>query len=110
MSNTNEQAENPQIISDGNSPIPRKKNRMGLTGFIFSILALCFGWVPVLGWILLALGFIFSLIGVFKAPRALAIAGLAILAISLIAYILYFTIHGALMGSEIGSITDCINY
>ncbi|MDD4394370.1 MAG: hypothetical protein PHQ33_00550 [Bacteroidales bacterium] len=54
MSNTNEQAENPQIISDGNSPIPRKKNRMGLTGFIFSIIALCFGWVPFLGWILLA--------------------------------------------------------
>lgn len=109
MSNTNEQAENPQIISDGNSPIPRKKNRMGLTGFIFSILALCFGWVPVLGWILLALGFIFSLIGVFRAPRKLAIAGLAISVFSFTAYTLYFTFE-VMAGGGMCSMTDFINY
>ncbi|MCK9338832.1 MAG: hypothetical protein M0P38_02410 [Bacteroidales bacterium] len=109
MSNTNEQAENPQIISDGNSPIPRKKNRMGLTGFIFSIIALCFGWVPFLGWILLALGFIFSLIGVFRAPRKLAIAGLAISVFSFTAYTLYFTFE-VMAGGGMCSMTDFINY
>ena len=100
MSNTNEQAVNPQITT-------RKKNVMGIIGFIFSLLALCFGWVPVLGWILLALGFIFSLIGVFKAPRALAITGLAI---SVVTIIVIIVIQMA-VAEVAGSMTDMMmNY
>ena len=56
----------------------KKSNPLGTTGFVCSIIALFTGWIPVLGWILWALGAIFSCIGVFKQPRGLSIAGLVI--------------------------------
>lgn len=56
----------------------KKKNGLGTAGFVLAILALVFCWVPALDWCLWALGAIFSLIGVFKVPRGLAIAGLVL--------------------------------
>lgn len=56
----------------------KKKNGLGTAGFVLAILALVFCWVPVLDWCLWTLGAIFSLIGVFKVPRGLAIAGLVL--------------------------------
>ena len=61
-----------------------KKNSLGLAGFILAIIALLTGWIPVLGWIVWALGALFSFIGIFKSPRGFAIAGLIISFIGLI--------------------------
>lgn len=56
-----------------------------------SALILC--WIPILDWILWLLGVIFSFIGVFRAPRGLAIAGLVI---SFIGIIILITFIGAI--------------
>ncbi len=64
-----------------------KSNGMGTAGFVLALVALFLGWIPVLGWIMWFLGTLFSLIGVFKQPRGLAIAGLVISFIGLIVVI-----------------------
>lgn len=66
----------------------QQSNGLGVAGFVCALLAIFLGWVPVIGWILWALGAIFSFIGVFKTPRGLSIAGLAISFIGLIFLIL----------------------
>ena len=74
----------------------KKSNGLGTAGFVLALVGFILGIIPVLnfvGWICLVLGFIFSLIGVFKQPKGLAIAGLII---SLIYPILGATILGAL--------------
>ena len=65
-------------------PQPKQSNGMGITGFVLALLALLLCWVPVLNWILWILGLIFSIIGMFKKPKGLAIAGLIISLIGLI--------------------------
>ncbi|MDY3858458.1 MAG: hypothetical protein ACI30D_01360 [Muribaculaceae bacterium] len=57
---------------------PRRSNGLGVAGFILALCGLVFCWVPVLNLILWFLGLLFSFIGVFRAPRGLAIAGLVI--------------------------------
>ena len=59
-----------------------------MAGFVLALLGLFLGWVPVLGWILWVLGLIFSVIGVFRTPKGLAIAGLIITFIGLIVLII----------------------
>ncbi len=67
-----------------------KKNGIGTAGFILALLSLVLCWTPILGFILWLLGTIFSVIGLFKAPRGLAIAGTVISFIGIIALILFF--------------------
>ena len=67
----------------------KQKNGIGITGFILSIVAIVLIWVPVLDWILWFLGALFSIIGVFKKPKGLAIAGLIISFISIIILIVF---------------------
>lgn len=57
---------------------PSTQNAMGITGFVLSLVALLFSWIPVFSWVLWILGIVFSAIGIFRQPRGLAIAGLAI--------------------------------
>lgn len=64
--------------------VQKKTNGLGTAGFVLALLSLLFSWTPVVNWILWVLGFIFSLIGIFKSPRGLAIAGLVISCIGLI--------------------------
>lgn len=85
-----------------NQPQPSRSNGLGITGFVLSVLALLLGWVPVIGWIVWLLGLIFSLIGIFRKPRGLAIAGLLLSLLALIV-ILYMT--GTFV-STAGSIMD----
>ena len=85
-----------------NQPQPSRSNGLGITGFVLSLLALLLGWVPVIGWIIWLLGLIFSLIGIFRKPRGLAIAGLLLSLLALIV-ILYMT--GTFV-STAGSIMD----
>ncbi len=67
-----------------------KGNGLGTAGFVLALIALFLGWIPVLGWILWLLGVIFSLIGVFRTPRGLSIAGLIISFIGVIALLCIF--------------------
>lgn len=74
------------------------KNNIGIAGFVLAILGVVFCWVPVLSWILWILGAIFSLIGLRKEPRGLAIAGTVITFIDLILLLVVITGCTATMG------------
>lgn len=74
----------------------KQKNGIGTAGFILSIVAIVLCWVPVLNWILWFLGALFSIIGIFKKTKGLAIAGLII---SFILLIILITIMGAILAS-----------
>lgn len=56
----------------------KQSNGIGTAGFILAIIALFVGWIPVIGWLVWLLGAIFSLVGVFRSPKGLSIAGLII--------------------------------
>ena len=71
-----------------------KSNGLGTAGFVLALIGLFLGWVPVLGWICWFLGAIFSVVGLFKAPRGFAIAGTII---SFIGIILLVMLTGGLI-------------
>ncbi|MCC8176265.1 MAG: hypothetical protein LIO91_07530 [Bacteroidales bacterium] len=79
-----------------NNIVEKKSNSLGTAGFVLAILALVFCWVPVLDWILWFLGALFSVIGLFKSPRGLAIAGTVI---SFIGVIIMIALVGAIMAA-----------
>ncbi len=70
----------------------KESNGIGTAGFIISIIALFVGWVPFIGWLVWLTGAILSLIGVFKKPKGLSIAGLIISFIGVI--LLIFVLAG----------------
>ena len=70
----------------------KKSNGLGTAGFVLALLGVIFCWLPIVNWILWLLGFIFSLIGVFKQPKGLAITGLIL---SFIVIILLLVLFGA---------------
>ncbi len=80
------------------STSPAKSNGYGAAGLVLAILGLILGCVPILGWILWALGVLFSLIGVCKRPRGLAIAGLVISCVALIVTLTF----GATIATALG--------
>lgn len=81
MNNADDQKEYPQ---GGQPIIIYQMNGLGTAGFVLAVIALFFGVVPILGWSVWGLGLIFSVVGIFKKPRGLSIAGLAISVIGLI--------------------------
>ena len=74
---------------------PAASNAMGTAGFIIALVTIFLFWIPVLGWILLLLGLIFSGIGVTRKPKGLAIAGLVISLIGLILLIVVLGLFAA---------------
>lgn len=72
----------------------KKSNGVGTAGFVLALIALFFGWIPILGWILWLVGMILSFIGVFKKPRGLSIAGLIISFIGVILIVFVFALLG----------------
>lgn len=70
-------------------------NGLGVAGFVIALVAFFLCWVPVLGWILWVLGLVLSFVGVFKKPKGLAIAGLVVSFIGLIALLVFVTIIAA---------------
>lgn len=72
-----------------------RSNGLGTAGFVFALLAFFVCWVPVVDFIVWFLGALFSFIGLFKAPRGLAIAGFIL---SFIGIIILLTFFGALIG------------
>jgi hypothetical protein len=97
MSNlqTNEQNSQERIIIIDRDV--RKKNGMGTAGFVLALLGVLFGWVPALGWILWLLGLIFSIIGITRTPKGLAIAGLVLSLIGIIVIIVFVVAFGSLL-------------
>lgn len=76
-------------------PQPQNQsNPLGLVGFILSLCALVFCWVPYLNWLLLIGALVLSIIGVTKQPKGLAIAGIIISGVVLV---VYFLIIGLLL-------------
>ena len=76
-----------------------ESNGTGTAGFVLALIALFLGWIPVLGWLLWILGLILSIVGIFKKPRGLAIAGVIISFIGII--LLIFIFAGlAILGSS----------
>lgn len=71
-------------------------NSIGIAGFIIALLGLVFCWVPLVNLILWFLGLIFSLIGLFKSPRGMAIAGIVL---SLIIIFIIISIWGTIFNA-----------
>ena len=69
-----------------------RSNGLGTAGFVFAILALFLCWAPFVNFIVWFLGALFSFIGLFKAPRGLAIAGFIL---SFIGIIILVTVIGS---------------
>lgn len=88
MDNNNPVSQQPQSWQNQqvvvNNTLENRGNGLGTAGFVFALLGILLFWVPGLDWLLWVLGLIFSFIGVFKAPRGLAIAGLVLSFIDLI--------------------------
>lgn len=59
-------------------------NSIGTAGFVLALIGLFLGWIPLIGNILWFLGALFSIIGLFRKPKGLAIAGTVISFIGLI--------------------------
>ena len=74
----------------------RKTNGIGIAGFVLALLGILLGWIPVLGWVIWVLGLIFSIIGMFRSPRGLAIAGFII---SIIDIILLLTVFAGIIAA-----------
>jgi len=68
-------------------------NPIGLTGFILSIVAIVFSWLPFIGWLCWLVGLVLSIVGLFRRPKGFAIAGLVI---SLIGFVVMFILLGLL--------------
>ena len=79
----------------------RRKNGPGIAGLVLSIIGLVLCWVPFVDIILWFLGFLFSLIGMFKRPKGVAIAGLVISIICLVVLFILYTILGAAILDEL---------
>ena len=91
---TSEQTHAGQTIIINQQQI-KKSNGIGTAGFVLSLISIFLGWIPVLGWLIWALGLIFSIVGVFKTPKGLAIAGLVISLIGIILLVAFFAGIGA---------------
>lgn len=64
--------------------VQQERNPLGTAGFILALIQLFLSWIPFIGWVLWVLGAIFSVVGLFRRPKGLAIAGTVISFIGLI--------------------------
>ena len=92
--NTNQRYQGPVYI---NNVQQKEHNGIGTAGFIIALMGLFASWIPVFGWILWVLGALFSLVGLFKTPRGLAIAGFIISFFGLIILLLGVELLSAIM-------------
>jgi len=92
---TNEQTSSGQTIIINQQEKESKSNGLGIAGFVLAIIALFVGWVPILGWMVWALGLILSFVGSFKSPKGMAIAGLIISLIGIILLLVVLARIGA---------------
>ena len=76
----------------------QKSNGIGTAGFILALLGIFFSWVPIVDFIFWLLGLIFSIVGLFKAPRGLAITGFVLSIIDIFIMIAIFGTIVAVVG------------
>ena len=88
MENTDPKTQPQQQVIIVNQETQRKGNGLGVAGLVLTCIGLVGSWIPILGWVIWFLGFLFSLIGVFKKPRTCAIIGLILSIIDLLVLIL----------------------
>lgn len=74
------------------------KNSIGTAGFVLAIVAILISWLPLLGFIVWILGAVFSLVGLSKQPRGLAIAGSVLSFIGIVLLILLVTVLAGSFG------------
>ena len=72
-----------------------RTNGMGVAGFVLAVCGIVFCWIPFVNILLWILGLVFSFIGLFKAPRGLAIAGMILSFIEIIIAVIAMIIFGA---------------
>ena len=75
---------------------PSNSNTLGVIGFVLALISWLFSCLPFVGFLVWFLGALFSILGLFKKPRGLAIAGVIISFIGLIIIVL---LVGGLIGS-----------
>lgn len=71
-------------------------NSAAIAGLIFSVMAICFGWIPYLGGFLWLCGIIFAVAGLRRNPHGMAWAALALSAAWLAAWLIIGTRLGSL--------------
>lgn len=75
--------------------VERKSNGVGTAGFIMALICACLSWLPGVNIFFWFAGLVLSIVGMFKQPRGLAIAGFVI---SMIDIIIIIAILGAIGG------------
>lgn len=80
-----------------------KSNGLGIAGFIFAIVGLLLGWIPILGWILWFFGLLFSFLGLFKKPRGFAVVGVITSLIDLFILLFLLTAIAAIFSTPFSS-------
>ena len=94
-------------ITGGQQPIiiqqsqTSKTNSKGVIGFVCSLLTMILCWIPLLGILLGIISFIFSILGLSKEPKGLAIAGLIISIVAIPFVVLYKILFGSMLISLI---------
>ncbi len=84
----------PNVLTNNTTTVvveSSRSNSMGVAGFIIALLGLVFCWFPFVNLILWFLGLFFSLVGLFKAPRGMAIAGLVLSLIIIFIIIVFWS-------------------
>lgn len=94
LQNTQQQNSRPLFIQQK----ANQSNEIGIAGFVLSVIAIFVGWIPFLGWFVWLLGLVLSFIGIFKAPKGFAIAGLIISLLGIVLLIFLFGAIFALIG------------
>ena len=87
--------ENSTILQQSNEETQEKKqvekpNKIGMAGFILSLLGLLFFWVPILSCIFWLTGLIFSIIGICRPKKMFPAIGIAITCVSCL-FVLFFS-------------------
>lgn len=89
----------PYVINNTTTVEVTKKNGIGTGGFVCALIGLFLSWVPILGWILWLVGAVLSVVGLFRQPRGLAIAGTVI---SFIDILILIAVAGMIAGTGAG--------
>lgn len=88
-----------QTIIVNNVPAANKNNGFGIAGFVLALVGVVFCWVPAFDWVVWILGLVFSVIGVCRKPRGLAIAGLALSLLGVILIVLVMGVFAAALAT-----------
>lgn len=79
----------PNIVVNTTTVDVPQNNAAGIVGFIFALLGLLLSWAPGANFVVWIIGFLASLIGLFKKPRGLAITGLLLSLIDVILIVVF---------------------